>query len=140
MNTRFPSKLDAITEAPEPFRSALKKRLRSDKRIRLLVHAPSFSTGKKKLPATLLAVTAKGWLVASDYENNGTSVSASIFNETLFLELTSILLFGLFSERLKFAKSFESSSLQIDLLTKNAPHSVNSLAEDRHRDPVITTS
>jgi hypothetical protein len=96
INTRFPAKLDAITDAPEPFRSALKKRLGSDKRIRLLVHAPSCSTGKEKFPATLLAVTDKGWLVASDCQQNGTSVSASIFSETLFLELTSILLFGQF--------------------------------------------
>jgi hypothetical protein len=96
INTRFSRKLDAITDAPEPFRSALKKRLGSDKRIRLLVHAPPFSTGKKKFPATLLAVTDKGWLVASDCEQNGTSVSTCIFSETLFLELTSILLFGQF--------------------------------------------
>ena len=96
INTRFPAKLDAITDAPEPFRSTLKKRLGSDKRIRLLVHAPSFSTAREKFPATLLAVTDKDWLVASDCEQNGTSVSASIFSETLFLELTSILLFGQF--------------------------------------------
>jgi len=96
INTRFPAKLDAIADAPEPLRSALKKRLRSDKRIRLLVHAPSFSTGKEKSPATLLAVTDKAWVVASDSEQSDTSVSASIFSETLFLELTSILLFGQF--------------------------------------------
>ena len=96
INTRFPAKLDAITDAPEPFRSTLKKRLGSDKRIRLLVHAPSFSTAREKFPATLLAVTEEGWLVASDCEENGTSISTSIFSETLFLELTSILLFGQF--------------------------------------------
>jgi hypothetical protein len=79
INARFASKLDALTEAPEPFRSPLIKGIRSDNRIRLLVHAPFFSTGKKKFPATLLAVTDKGWLVASDYENNGTSTSASNF-------------------------------------------------------------
>ena len=96
IDTRFPTKLDAITDAPKPLRSALEKRLRSDKRIRLLMHAPSFWTGKEKSLATLLAVTDKGWLAASDCEQSGTSVSASIFSETLFLELTSILLFGQF--------------------------------------------
>ena len=95
INTRFPSKLDAITEAPEPFRTALKKRLRSDKRIGLLVHAPSFSTGKEKFPATLLAVTDQGWLVASDSQQSDTSVLASIFSETLFL--TAICLCSMFS-------------------------------------------
>jgi|SRR6516162_3844193 hypothetical protein len=98
INTRFPAKLDCIdciAEAPEPFRSALKKRLRPDRRIRLLVHAPSLSTGKDKPPATLLAVTDKGWLVASDSQQSDTSVLASIFSETLFL--TAICLCSMFS-------------------------------------------
>ena len=125
INTRFPSKLDAITEAPEPFRTALKKRLRSDKRIGLLVHAPSFSTGKEKFPATLLAVTDQGWLVASDYEKNGSSVSASIFSETLFLELTSILLFGQFKSYFaKFGTSF------------CAPVNFNTVGEQYYREAI----
>ena len=125
INTRFPSKFDAITEAPEPFRTALKKRLRSDKRIGLLVHAPSFSTGKEKFPATLLAVTDQGWLVASDYEKNGSSVSASIFSETLFLELTSILLFGQFKSYFaKFGTSF------------CAPVNFNTVGEQYYREAI----
>ena len=95
INARFASKLDALTEAPEPFRSPLIKGIRSDNRIRLLVHAPFFSTGKKKFPATLLAVTDKGWLVASDSQQSDTSVLASIFSETLFL--TAICLCSMFS-------------------------------------------
>jgi hypothetical protein len=45
-----------------------------------------------------------------------------------------------FSGRLKFAKSFESSSLHTDLLTESAPYSASSVAEDRSRDPVMTTN
>ena len=94
IDTRFPTKLDAISDAPEPLRSALVESLPSEKSVRLLVHAPAFSTVGEKTPATVLAVTNDGWLVASETEDGGASVEKSDFSETLFLELTSILLFG----------------------------------------------
>ncbi len=62
--------------------------------MRLLVHAPAFPTGDKKSPATVLAVTNTGWLVASESEDGGAIVEMSDYNDTLFLELTSILLLG----------------------------------------------
>ena len=62
--------------------------------VRLAVYAPAFSAGAEKTPATLLAVTKHGWFVASETEEGGGSVEKSDFSETLFLELTSILLFG----------------------------------------------
>jgi hypothetical protein len=48
----------------------------------------------EKTPATVLAVTNDGWLVASENDDGGASVEKSDFGETLFLELTSILLYG----------------------------------------------
>jgi len=62
--------------------------------VRLLVHAPAFPTGDKKSPATVLAVTNTGWLVASESEDGGATVEMSDYNDTLLLELTSILLLG----------------------------------------------
>jgi len=94
IDTRFPTKLDAISDAPEPLRRALVESFPSEKSVRLLVHAPAFSTGDEKTPATVLAVTNDGWLVASETEDGGASVEKSNFSETLFLELTSILLSG----------------------------------------------
>jgi hypothetical protein len=94
IDTRFPTKLDAISDAPEPLRSALVKNFPIEKSVRLLVHAPAFSTVDEKTPATVLAVTNDGWLVVSETEDGGASVEKSDFSETLFLELTSILLFG----------------------------------------------
>jgi hypothetical protein len=94
IDSRFPTKLDAISDAPEPLRSALVKSFPSDKSVRLLVHAPAFSTADEKTPATALAVTNDSWLVASVNEDGGASVEKSDFSETLFLELTSILLLG----------------------------------------------
>ena len=47
----------------------------------------------KKSPATVLAVTNNGWLVASETEDGGAALEKSAFGDTLYLELTSILLF-----------------------------------------------
>jgi hypothetical protein len=101
IDTRFPTKLDVITDAPEPLRCVLQDSLPSEKSVRLLVHAPAFSTVDEKTPATVLAVTNDGWLLASETEDGGASVEKSDFSETLFLELTSMLLYGQF--RIYFA-------------------------------------
>ena len=86
-----------MTDAPEPLRSALLESFPSEKSFRLLVHAPAFfSTVGEKTPATVLAVTIDGWLIASEIEDSGARVEKSDFGETLFLELTSILLYGQF--------------------------------------------
>src|ERR1700730_17704627 len=94
IDTRFPTKLDTVSDAPEPLRSELVKSLPSKEPVRLLVHAPAFPTGDEKSPATLLAVTNNGWLVASETEDGGAALVKSDFSNTLFFELTSILLLG----------------------------------------------
>src|SRR5215469_7103006 len=94
IDTRFPTKLNTVTDAPEPFRSALVESLPLEEPVRLLVHAPAFVAGDQKSPATVLAVTNHGWLVASEIEEGGVTLEKSDFSNTLFLELTSIFLFG----------------------------------------------
>jgi hypothetical protein len=94
LDTRFPSKLETVRDAPEPLRSALVDHIPSEESIRLLVHAPAFSTAGERWPATVLAVTHNGWLVASEPEDGSATVEKSNFSDTLFLELTSILLSG----------------------------------------------
>jgi hypothetical protein len=83
-----------VADAPEPFRSALAESLPSEEPVRLLVHAPAFTAGDQKSPATVLGVTNHGWLVASEIEEGGVTLEKSDFSNTLFLELTSIFLFG----------------------------------------------
>ena len=56
--------------------------------VRLLVYAPAFPTGEEKTPATLLAVTNYGWLVASETEDGAAALVKSDFSNTLFFELT----------------------------------------------------
>ena len=94
IDTRFPTKLDTVSDAPEPLRGELIKGLPSKEPVRLLVHAPAFPTGEEKSPATLLAVTDNGWLVASETEEGRAALVKSDFSNTLFFELTSILLLG----------------------------------------------
>src|SRR5215831_12164044 len=111
IDTRFPTKLNAVSDAPEPLRSALAESLPSGEPLRLLVHAPAFSTEEEKSPATVLAVTNNGWIVASETEGGGAAVEKSNFSDTLFLELKSILLLG--QLRISFATVDKSHSVTI---------------------------
>jgi hypothetical protein len=65
IDARFPTRLQTASDAPESFRSVMAESLPSGEPIRLLVHAPAFAAGDEKSPATVLAVTNSGWLVAS---------------------------------------------------------------------------
>ena len=94
IGSRFPTKLDTINDAPDPLRSALLESVPSGEQVHLLVHAPAFSTVTRNAPATLLAVTANGWIVCSEKEDGGAAIEKCDFANTLFFELTSILLSG----------------------------------------------
>jgi hypothetical protein len=90
----FPTKLDTVSDLPEPLRTALQESLPAGDAVSLLVHSPAFPTGDAQSPATVLAVTNNGWFVASETEDGGATLEKSDFNEILFLELRSILLLG----------------------------------------------
>jgi hypothetical protein len=111
IDTRFPTKLNTVNDAPESFRSALAESLAPSEPIRLLVHAPAFATGDEKSPATVLAVANNGWLVVSETEDGSATLQKSDFSDTLFLELTSILLLG--QLRIAFAAEDTSRSVAI---------------------------
>jgi hypothetical protein len=112
IDTQFPTKIDAVSDAPEPLRGALVKGLPAGTPVRLLVHAPAFQTGIEKSPATVLAVTNNGWLVASQTADGGAALEKSDFSDTLFIELTSILLLG--QLRISFAAQKKSHSTTIN--------------------------
>jgi len=111
IDPRFPTKLNTVSDAPEPFRSALAASLPSGETTRLLVHAPAFATRDEKNPATVLAVTNNSWLLASETEGGGAAVEKSKFSDTLYLELKSILLLG--QLRICFAAVDKSYSVTI---------------------------
>jgi hypothetical protein len=115
IDTRFPTKLSTVSDAPEPLQSALVKNLPSTEPVRLLVHAPAFATEEEKSPATVLAVTNNGWLVASETEGGSAAVEKSDFSDTLLLELKSILLSG--QLRISFAAQDKSHFVTIKFET-----------------------
>jgi hypothetical protein len=91
IDSRFPTKLSTVSDAPEPLRSALVASLPSGEPTRLLVYAPAFATGDEKTPATVLAVMNNRWLLASETEGGAAAVEKSNFSDTLYLELKSVL-------------------------------------------------
>ncbi len=94
IDTTFPTRLETVSDAPEPLRGVLVESLPPGEPIRLLLHSPAFPTGGEKSPATLLAVTRSAWFIASETEDGGATLVKSEFSEILFLELKSILLLG----------------------------------------------
>lgn len=91
---RFPSKLASIEQAPEPLRSAVRNRLSSYDDIRLIVFGPASRLFGKRSPATLLVVTVRDWLMASDAADGQAEVVRCDFSNTLMVELTTVLLRG----------------------------------------------
>jgi hypothetical protein len=65
IDTRLPTRLDTMSDAPEPLHSALAEYLPLEEPVSLLAHAPAFTSGEEKSPATLLAdlgqVQARAW-------------------------------------------------------------------------------
>ena len=94
IDSRFATKLNTIQEAPEPFLDALVDHFPSPNPVRLLIHAPPISTESESAPATVLAVGEEGWVLISKDEGGSLSVDKRLFSDTLFVELTSILLWG----------------------------------------------
>jgi hypothetical protein len=106
VDNRFPTKLERLDDVPGPFRRALKENIPAEQSVRLLIHTPAFTSADELspetvmagpptifAPATVLAVVDNGWLVATEGENS-IEVEKCSFSDTLFLELTSILLSG----------------------------------------------
>jgi hypothetical protein len=114
VDNRFPTKLNAIHDAPEPFRSALVDNFPSREPVRFLVHAPTFATEGSRSPATVLAIANTGWLVASEEEEGIVSVQKCSFGDTLFLELTSILLWGQLKIHFAAAGANYSATVRFD--------------------------
>jgi hypothetical protein len=114
LDTRFPTKLQTVSDAPESFRAPLVNNIPSGESIRLLVYAPAFSTAGTSSPATVLAVTASGWLAASENDGGGVSVEKANFNETLFVELAYILISGQLTIHFASVGSSYSATMKFD--------------------------
>ncbi|MGA8660477.1 MAG: hypothetical protein WB586_30545 [Chthoniobacterales bacterium] len=107
IDSYFACQLNTVSDVPEPLRSTLMNNIHSQESVRLLIYTPTVSAIDESspatvppmasdilIPATVLGVTNDGWIVVSEAEEGGASVERSNFSDTLFLELTSILLYG----------------------------------------------
>jgi hypothetical protein len=94
IDSRITTKLVNVHEAPEPFSHALTDDLPVEKPVRLLIHAPALSMAEVRSPTTVLGVIEDCWVVAFENEDGSVSVDKCSFTDTLFLELTSTLLWG----------------------------------------------
>lgn len=116
IDTRFPTKLQTVADAPELFRRSLADNIPSGESVRFLVHAPAFSTGTKHSPATVLAITGKGWWVASENEDGGVSLEKATFDETLFVEMGSILISGRLTIHFATVGTSYSATMKFDMV------------------------
>jgi hypothetical protein len=110
----YPHKLDSIGEAPEEFSRTLESHLPSGEKIPLIIYAPATSVGEEKLPATVFGITNDGWLLASE-SRGGVSVEKCKFDDTLLIELTSIVLEG--QLKIDFASEGSSRSTAVQFST-----------------------
>jgi hypothetical protein len=106
IDKNFPTKLASVADVPEPFLGALRDRISSKEHVQSLIYSPVFSTlenlppgstpvtpAQILAPASVLTVLNDRWLIATE-EEDGIKVEESSFADTLFVELTSILLSG----------------------------------------------
>lgn len=132
-DTRFASTLDSVHDAPEPLRGALLEKLPSRESIRLLVYAPGVSRREEEPPiaATLLAITSHGWFVVSESEEGHVSVEKCKYEDTLFLELTSILLWAELKIHFASVGTAYSAAMRFSTVTEEPYREAIDLVLDR---------
>jgi len=138
LDSCFATQVDTVHDVPEPLRSALIDKIGSPEAVRFLLYVPAVSTIDERsprpappmipeilVPATVLGITRDGWVVACEAEDGDATVEASSFSDTLFLELTSVLLYG---------------QLRIDFASVGRSYSVltqfNAVKEELFRDTI----
>jgi hypothetical protein len=91
---RFASKLDTPNNAPEPHRTAFLNAVVPGETIRSLIFGPANKTLGKISPATLFAITDKGWIWVSGTDEGVDAPVRCSFKDTLIAELVVVLLSG----------------------------------------------
>jgi hypothetical protein len=90
----FAAKLKSADEAPEPLRSAMLEALGPQDTVHRLVFGPIQKIPDKVWPASLLAISNRGWIVIICAEDGQLEVHRRDFAETILVEMTDILLYG----------------------------------------------
>jgi hypothetical protein len=114
----FARRLKTPDDAPEPLRSALFGGLTPEDDIRLLIFSPADCAMAKDSQPTILVVTDRGWLVVGENDADSAKVARCDFANTVLVEMTSILLYGLL--RIDFATGgpVQSSTIHFNTVTR----------------------
>ena len=83
-----------IGDTPQPFREILWQRIPKAEAVRQLIFSPAFVAGKFQALASVLCVTDRRWLVLLGQNDGRITVDEAVYDTTLLVELTIILLYG----------------------------------------------
>jgi len=81
-------------DTPQPFREILWQRIPKAEVVRQLIFSPAFVAGKFRALASVLCITDRRWLVLLGQNDGRITVDEAVYDTTLLVELTIILLYG----------------------------------------------
>ncbi len=110
----FVFRSDAFGDLPDAFQGALAPKIK-DRAFRALLYSPEFRAGRFRAPSSVLAITDDRWYVARQVDGDHVSIATATFEETFFIELTLILLFG--ALKLEYLQAGRSVSIELQFNT-----------------------
>ena len=91
---RFPFKVQDVDHCPDPFQDSLRRAVTSADNVSEIIYSPSFVGGKASLPASVLCLSNRQWVIVHKADKRALEVAQAGFTDTLFVELTVVLLYG----------------------------------------------
>jgi hypothetical protein len=108
---RFPVKLADIGACPERFQASLRNAVDQSETINTLIYCPPYPSGRTSLPGSVLCLTDRQWVIVHDAKRSRPPiVKQALYDDTLFVELKIVLLYGCL--KIHFAKGDRSESAE----------------------------
>ncbi len=123
----FAGRLKMPEEAPEPLRSTLLKVLHAQETLQLLIFSPADTAMAKESRATVLAITDHGWIAVSENDGQSPTISHCDFANTVLVEMTIILLYGLLRIDFATAGPIQSQTILFNTVTRGLFHEATAL-------------
>jgi hypothetical protein len=105
---QFATCAKSITELSSPYREALLERVSETEDVKHLLFSPAYSTANFQTLASVLCVTNRRWLIVLCEKDGTTTVAECLYDSTLLVELTLILLYG--QLKIDFVRDGEAKS------------------------------
>ena len=91
---RFPFRVANVDHCPDRFRDLLRAAVDVTDNIFQIIYSPAFAAGKAYLPGSVLCVADRRWVIVHETRRDRVVVEKAGFDETLFVEVTVMLLYG----------------------------------------------